>query len=184
MNKEQITRRLEVDLSELEIAFDDSSWEHSYYLDRETGEVVMVTDEISHQVEHIYEEDVPGDAADEEVNITTILERLSLPEWEKDALRKADQVEKGFGERYISVPRSESSDAYRDMEDFISTVRDQRLQARLWQAIEGRHPFRRFKDVLAYSAADQDRWFSFKDNRIRERVLEWLKEEGIQPVNE
>ena len=56
MSEGQITRRLKVDLSELEAAFDDTSWERSYYLDLETGKTVMVTDETRQQLERIYEE--------------------------------------------------------------------------------------------------------------------------------
>jgi len=184
MSEEQIPRRLKVDLSGLVAAFDDTSWEWGYYLDLETGETVMVTDETRQQLERIYDEAAPEETADEEVDITLILNQLLLPEWEKDALREANQVEVGFGTRYISVPRAEPSEAYRDMEEFITTVRNQRLQERLWQAISGRHPFRQFKDVLADNPTEGERWFRFKDSRVRERVLEWLEEEGIEPIGE
>ena len=181
MSEEQITRRLEVDLSELEAAFDDASWERSYYLDLETGETVMVTDETPQQLEQIYEE-APDGVADEEVDITSLLDQLTLPEWQKGALREANQVEEGFGVRYISVPRAETREAYHDMEEFITTVRNQRLQGRLWQAISGRRPFRRFKDVLTENATERERWFRFKDSLVRKRVLEWLEEKGIRPI--
>ncbi|HAZ31758.1 MAG TPA: hypothetical protein DCY61_03515 [Dehalococcoidia bacterium] len=182
MSKGQITRRLKVNLSELEEAFEDTSWERSYYLDLETGETVMVTEEIRQQLEQIYEEAPPEEIAGEEVDITPILNRLSLPEWEKDALREANQIEQSFGVRYISVPHAQSSDAYGDMEEFITAVRNQRLQDRLWQAISGQRPFRRFKDVLADNPIERERWFSFNESRLRERVLEWLEEEGIEPI--
>ena len=61
---------------------------------------------------------------------------------------------------------------------------DERLQARLWPAIEGRRPFRCFKDVLADYSAEREWWFRFKDNRIRARMLEWLEDEGIELVGE
>ena len=184
MSEERIPRRLKVDLSELEAAFDDTSGERSYYLDLETGEIVMVTDEGRQELERIYEEAVPEETTDEEVDITPNLDRLSLPEWEKEALREANQVEEGFGTRYVSVPRGESSEAYGDMEEFIITVTNERLQARLRQATDGTRPFRRFKDVLAHYPIERDRWFRFKDNRVRERVLEWLEGEGIELVDE
>ena len=182
MSEGQITRRLKVDLSELEAAFDDTSWERSYYLDLETGETVMVTDETRQQLERIYEEAPPEEMANEEVDITPILDRLSLSEWEKDALWEANQIEQSFGVRYISVPHAEPSEAYRDMEEFITTVRNQRLQDRLWQVISGRRPFRRFKDVLVNNPTEREQWFRFRDSRLRERVLEWLEEEGIEPI--
>lgn len=180
MNGENIIRRLKVDLSELETAFDDTSWERSYYLDLETGNIVAVTDEDRRQLERIYEEVEMDETSDVEVDITPVLDKLSLPEWQKGALREADQVEKGFGVRYISIPRADSSEAYRDMEEFVDTVRNERSKDRLWNAISRNRPFRRFKDVLAGYALEEERWFRFKENLVRERMLEWLKEEGIE----
>jgi len=184
MSEERIPRRLRVDLSELEVAFDDASWKRSYYLDLETGKVLMVTDEIRQELEQVYEEAIPGERTDEEVDVTPILDRLELPEWEKEALREANQVEEGFGIRYISVPRSESSEAYGDMEEFITTVENEHLVELLQVAINGKGAFRRFKDVLADYPTERERWFHFKDNRVRERMLEWLEDEGIELISE
>jgi len=82
------------------------------------------------------------------------------------------------------VPRAESHEDYQDMGDFIATIRDERLQDRLWDAIRGRGAFRRFKDVLAYHPYERERWFEFKDDRVRQRVLDWLESEGIEPIIE
>ena len=184
MGEERIPRRLRVDLSRLEAAFDDTSWERSYYLDLETGKVVTVTDEIRWELDSIYEEATLEHVTGEEVDVTPVLRRLSLPEWEKEALCEANEVENGFGTRYISVPRSESRQAYGDMEEFTATVKNERLRARLRQAGGGRRPFRRFKDVLADDPRERERWFRFKDNRIRERMLAWLEDERIELIDE
>jgi hypothetical protein len=49
-------RKLKVDLDELAYALEDASWETDYYLDLETGQVVMVRDEMRRELESIYEE--------------------------------------------------------------------------------------------------------------------------------
>ena len=69
-----------------------------------------------------------------------------------------------------------------DMQAFIETVSSQWLQERLWTAIRGRGAFRRFKDVLAGAPAERERWFAFKGDRLRQRVLAWLADEGIEPA--
>ncbi len=94
---------------------------------------------------------------------------------------EADRVETGFGTRYIRVPVIDSHEAYADMEEFIEIVRDERLQERLGNALRGRGAFRRFKDVLLDYRRDRERWFQFKDGQMRQRVLDWLEEEGIEP---
>lgn len=68
------------------------------------------------------------------------------------------------------------------MEDFIASVADGRLPERLWQAIRGRGAFRRFEDVLAHHPHEREAWFAFRDSRLRQRVLDWLELEGIEPI--
>jgi hypothetical protein len=158
-----MTRKLKIDWMELDAAFQSGSWEMHYYLDLETGEVVLVTDEIAGHLEE------PPD--------------YELSDWMQDALQVAEQVEKGYGTRYITIPQSDSHEDYRDMERFIYTVRNPRLQDRLWQAIQGRGAFRYFKDVLAEHPAERERWFAFKDRCIHERISWWLESEDIEPTN-
>jgi hypothetical protein len=99
-------------------------------------------------------------------------------------LLEAAQVEAGYGARYIAVPQADSSEGYRDMEAFIIAVRDERLQDRLWRAISGRGAFRYFKDVLDDYPRERERWFEFEESRLRQRVLDWLESEGIEPIIE
>jgi hypothetical protein len=174
-------RRLAVDLSELEYAFEDASWEASRYLDLETGQVITITGEIRREMEDLYEE---SDAQEngEPIDFAELVRRSDLPDWEKDAVIEADQIERGYGSRYIGVPEADPHEGYRDMEDFIATVKDERLQDRLWRAIQGRGAFRRFKDVLAEHFHEEQRWFEYKDACLRRRVLNWLESQGIEPV--
>jgi len=134
-------RKLKVDLSELEFLLDDASWETNHYLDLQTGQVVMIMDETRWELERLYEELYDAEKG-QMPPLAEVLQERDLPQWTKDALLEADQVELGYGERYISVPKAESHQGYRDMERFILTVRDERLQDRLWRAISGRGAFR------------------------------------------
>lgn len=82
----------------------------------------------------------------------------------------------------ISVPSIPSYQGYSDMEAFIETVENQRLRGQLEVAIQGRGAFRRFKDVLLNFPEDRQKWFAFKDQQMRERVLDWLDENDIEPI--
>jgi hypothetical protein len=158
-----VTRKLKVNWSELSDAFESSSWEMRYFLDLETGGVVMITDEVARYVEEPPEGELRG--------------------WMKDAVEEAERVEEGYGTRYIRIPEAGTRDSYRDMERFIGTVRNAHLQDRLWQAIRGSGAFRYFKDVLYEYPAERERWFAFQERCIHERVLWWLESEGIEPTN-
>jgi hypothetical protein len=99
-----------------------------------------------------------------------------------EQLVEALQIEGALGTRFIEIPMPDSRNGYQDMQLFIETVTDPSLQERLWSAIDGRGAFRRFKDALLSDMNERDRWFAFKDDRVRERVLEWLADEGIEPI--
>jgi hypothetical protein len=99
---------------------------------------------------------------------------------EKEELEK--KVEDGFGKRYVSITYASSDEGYKDMEDFVGTVEDRDLKEKLHIAIDGRDAFRRFKNVLLAHPEERERWFKFKDARVKERVKEWLEAEGIEMI--
>jgi hypothetical protein len=82
-------------------------------------------------------------------------------------------------ERYELIPKLESHESYADLEDFVATLKDEHLVELLEVAINGKGAFRRFKDVLFRFPEERERWFQFKDARIRERVREWLEDIDI-----
>ena len=172
---ERPRRALAVDMSGLEIAFEHRSWETSDYPDLETGEVLSVTDEVRRGLEEIYEE--AGDW-----DITVLVRQLDAPEWMKEAILEADRVERGYGTRIVRVPGAEGSDDYGDMEDFIATVADRDLQDRLSHAIAGRGAFGRFRDILASHRLEQRRWVRFQREAVRDRIVDWLRSLGVEPL--
>ncbi len=180
-NPEEPRRQLRVALADLETAMEETSWEVGWYLDLETGQVVAVDAETRRELETIYAE--TPDAGDGEPNdFASVLQQRDLPPWRREALLDADLVERGYGVRFVRVPRSDSREDYQDMEDFISTVQDGRLRDRLSRAIQGRGAFGRFRDLLAGSPRERGRWFQFKERRVRERLMEWLESEGIEAM--
>ncbi|MFE9171169.1 hypothetical protein ACFYNZ_16870 [Streptomyces kebangsaanensis] len=93
-----------------------------------------------------------------------------------------DEDEPEGTERWLPVPCAGSRDAYRDMEDFISTLDDQDLARFLGIAIQGPGAFRRFKDMLATSPA-QLRWYwLFAAERQYGRARAWLADQGYRPA--
>jgi len=174
-------RQLKVDLGDLAFAFESGFQELSNYLDLETGAIVVVTDDTRHELEAIYDE-VDVEEGEELPSLTDLLAGRGLPDWEKQAVLEADAVERDYGTRFVAVPQIDSHEAYRDMEDFIATVRNPHIRELLEVAIMGRGAFRRFKDVLLNYPREEQRWFAFRDARMAERVREWLEEYDIEPV--
>jgi hypothetical protein len=174
-------KKLQVALGELAMAFEDATWERSYYLDLETGQVVWITQETRWELESVFEETYDPESG-KSVDLTEVLQDYDLPDWQKEELLEANRVDRLYGSRYIAVPEADSHEGYGDMEDFILTVQDKRLQDHLWQAIQGRGAFRRFKDVLAGYYREEKRWYAFQDDRLQRRILDWLESEDIELI--
>ena len=135
---------LRIGLDELCSAMEDSSYEHEYYLDLETGEILFLSE---------YGDD-------------------------KETEKLRDRID-DKPECYERIPKVESYEGYRDMEDFIATVEEQHLVELLEVAVNGKGAFRRFKDVLARYPEERERWFRFKDERMEQSALEWLDDISV-----
>jgi hypothetical protein len=172
--------RLTVDLADLEMAFEDASPEVTHYLDLEIGKVVTITADIQFELLAVCDE-MEESGGEGSAGFAAALRQRDLPEWMREALEEAHRVDTDTGSRYLPVPPVDSRAGFLDMRDFIGSVGHDGLRARLEGAIHGKGSFRRFKDFLARNPDEQERWHAFKDARVRQRVLDWLEAEGIEP---
>jgi len=175
----EIKRLLRVDLDTLQLALDNTSYSISYYLDLETGNVVTIMEESQHEWEALRDTWESGGRTSD---IETFLQETETPEWMIEAMCDAAEVEDGYGSRYIEVPRARPDESYRDMEDFAETTQDELLRRRLREALDGKRPYRRFKDTLLSSQQERERWFQFKDERLMQRAFDWLESLGITAI--
>ena len=174
---------MKIDYDELEMAmsFNDPVDLGRYYLDKETGEVLLVSDWAEDEARKF---DDPAVIDDETIRLAWYLLWYDgevgpeLPEAEERAM--AQQVD-AYLERFLMVPQADSREAYRDMELFAETVTDAHLRDLLAVALNGRGAFRRFKDVLLDYPAERERWFAFSAGRWRQRIDDWLRDEGVLP---
>ena len=113
-----------------------------------------------------------------------VFEKEGVPDWQRDLIKEAYRLDTESGNTIIAIPSEKSLEGYDDMEDFIDTVRDPRLRELLERATGGRGAFRNFKDVLLDYPTERERWFQFKRERLQSRILEWLEEHGITPIND
>ena len=174
-------RNLNVDLDALMAAFEYTDIPTDRYLDLETGHVVMVSDHTRIELEALYEEYWDLDS-DEDFDLDAVFEERNIPDWHREALKKADAVEEYYIHRYIRIPMATSGDGYRDMQTFIQELNNKDLQTRLWQAINGRGAFQNFRVVLYDHTLEQAQWYAFREKQLRQRVLDWLASVEITPT--
>ncbi|NSW92962.1 MAG: hypothetical protein HPY74_20365 [Firmicutes bacterium] len=157
-------KKLEVDLEELSIIMDTDRWEHEVYLDTETGEIIYIPVELDE--ENIYEEEYIS----------------SLPEWEKEMVEDVKAIYEDEEERYVIIPERSSSEAYEKMVRFTKTLNDSEISRKLFDALDGRGAFRRFKDILRRYPQIENQWYKYKEELEKQEVRKWLWGIGIDPV--
>lgn len=85
-------------------------------------------------------------------------------------------------DRYLFVPNEGSRDAWQDMSDFVQTVPDESVRARLSDAITGRGAFSRFRRELDRHEELLTGWRIFDAERRAGRARAWLDEAGFAVV--
>lgn len=87
-------------------------------------------------------------------------------------------------QRYIAVDAIPSRIQYQWLDEFIKSIEEEDIRARMEAAINGKGAFRRFKDILLTLPDERRRWFEYRDQMMRQRIIEWVREQGVVPVNE
>ncbi len=87
--------------------------------------------------------------------------------------------------RYKEIPKAETSyDSY-DVDAFIHSQKDDQIAESIIDALDNEElSLRRFKYLLAHSPALLRQWFSFRDERKKQRALTWLDSLGVSLIGE
>ena len=170
---------------DVEMAFLAVNGETEAWLDRVTGEVILITDD----TRSMFDSDLdtlPDWAREEVIRARRVLRAVG--DWDDDDLGDDDPNDNDDDDasddpdaanRYVAIPETPSHEAFQDMADFVATLPNSHAAVALTQALRGGKPFRRFKDTLRNYPAEQERWYAFQNQRLRDRITEWANDEGI-----
>jgi len=148
---------LPVKLNDVIEALEAAGEEHTHYLDKRTGEIVMITNE-------------EMEAAEEDEPIS------EYPDWQREAILKAGEILES--ENFVGLPDQFDIHEYKIMEDFCLAFEDRRVGEDLRRLIKGSGAFRRFKDRI-YSMGADKAWYQFRRTEIEKIAIQWLEEEQI-----
>lgn len=174
-------RKVKPDLSALEFAMEDVSGQTHYFLDLDTGGIVSIPDQ-SYQVWLHLGETRARPLHDDLIRPDYGRRAPNTNEPGNSPIQQVDEIQDQLGVRYLRLPKADSRRSYQDIEVFIATVQDTDLRNELTQAIAGQGAFRRFKATLAGHRHERERWFRFKNQRLRQRVAEWLATEDVELI--
>lgn len=143
-------------IGEIEIQIDDTFT----FINTKTGEVFTLTrEEIG--------------AAEDEKPLN------KFPEWQRENIEKAISIIEDENGIYVDFTLRNDYNEYEIMEEFIGTLEDYHIREKLYEAIQGRGAFRRFKDGIIEHGVHKQ-WYNYKESKIKELVIEWCKEQDIE----
>ena len=93
-----------------------------------------------------------------------------------------EEIEENF-EEYITLPGKYEIDEYSMMEEFIDSLPEGRKQDELYDVIQGRGAFRRFKDEV-YELDLEQKWYKYRDDAYEKLAIEWCEENGIEIIKD
>jgi hypothetical protein len=146
-----------VSLKDIIHAMDFGSDEFHSYLNKETGEIVSITDEEINAIQN-------GDDWND------------YPGWQQEALSSANNVLNSSD--YLPLPGQFDIHEYAIMERFCYSITDPDISNKLSYQIKGSGAFKRFKDAIRWHGVEND-WYQFRDQALEEIALEWLEKNGI-----
>lgn len=167
---------MDIDYPALEAAFQNSSYEISYWLNRETGEVLSSDDWSRSQARQLAS---PDDTDNPHIRLAWCLLWQDGEVGSEEPGEEEREKVRAIMAPMIPIPQAEPHDEYNLMVEFAATVRDRHLRELLEVALDGRGAFQRFKKVLARYPKERERWFAFRDEDLRRQIDDWLEEVGL-----
>jgi hypothetical protein len=148
-----------VKLKEIIKAVEFQSDEIGAYLNKETGEIVTISEE-------------EFDAVEDQDPLE------NYPEWEQDNIKIAREILDNE-ENFLNLPTKHDIHEYQIMEGFCLSVKDREVSEELYGAIKGKRAFGRFKEIIERLGM-ADEWYKYRDEAIKRIAIDWCKSNHIE----
>ena len=163
----------DIDFDEIQKAMEDTERDaFDYYLDRETGRVAILSDEIIKRAEELLAELLDED--EESYDAVDYDEEVDLPDWMEGEIDLALDILLYEKDRYVRIPERDPRACHAAMQEFAASLHDPKLRNQLLDALDGKGAFRRFKTILAPLARERKQWFGFNARSARDEISRWL----------
>ncbi len=174
-------KKLLIDFDEVQKAMEDINREaFDYFLDTNTGDVVILSGDIIERANYVLSERIEADASDyEEIEFDEVRE---MPDWMEEEIELAIEIFLDKNNRYLRIPERNSDDGFTVMKRFIETLQQMELKEELTGILDGRGAFRRFKDAIDAFPKEKKAWYGFNAKAVKVEIQNWLESSGIEPL--
>jgi hypothetical protein len=161
------------DYDGIQKAMEDTEREaFDYYLDLNSGEVVVLSSEIIGMAQDILGSAYDDDSDDfDDVEPDEVPE---IPEWMEDEIELALDVLMHEEEKYIRIPERSPQHAYNSMKAYAETLEDDKLRTDLLATLDGPGSFRAFKDLLDPHPKLKKKWYTFNAAETKKEIAAWI----------
>lgn len=132
------------------------------YLDRNTGEIIAITDNEAPYIEGYGDGEAEEDMAD-------------LPQWQRDSILEVRRALESAD--LLALPSKFDLHEWEILRRFSSS-QPEPARGYLLDAIHGRGAFRAFRRTLELVDL-RDEWFRFREDALRQFAMDWLNENRI-----
>lgn len=129
----------------------------TYFLDRRTGEIEIITEE-------------DWNAAEKDELIS------EYPEWQRESILKAREIQST--DHFVELPSDFEINSYETMERFCNEYPNLQISQRLSAVIKGKGASRRFNDMID-DLGIRDEWNRFECQSLEDLAIEWLEAKKI-----
>ena len=175
-------KKLNIDFDEIQKAMEDTVRDaFDYFLDSETGDVIILSEDIIGRAHSILAEDFDEDMAEYE---EVIFDREhDIPEWMEEEIELALDIFLDKIKRYIRIPERSPGNGFAAMREFTEGLENLQLKDHLLSILDGKGAFRRFKDALDPYPRERKAWYGLNSQKTKREIIEWLKLTGIEYDN-
>ena len=173
---------MNIDFDGIQKAMEDTDRDaFDYFLDTETCEIIILSEDIINKAQEILAESYEDDIEDyEDVEVEEV---PVIPEWMEDEIELALDIFIYEKERYTRIPERTPRYGYDTMKAFAETLENESLREILLELLDGKNAFRRFKDSLAPYPKERKLWYGFNAKASRNEIRVWLSSIGLDPGN-
>lgn len=169
---------LRINFDDIQKAMEDTLRDSfDYFLDSETGDVIILSEDIIRRAHSILYENIDEDMVD--YDAVEFDEEIVMDSWIEDEVELALDIFLAGQDRYLRIPERRSGDGYASMKEFAEGVEDRELRRTLLSDLDGKGAFRKFKKTLEAYPEKRKEWHRFNAKRAKKEIELWLASLGI-----
>lgn len=169
---------IRIDFDEIQKAMEDTLRDSfDYFLDKETGDVIILSEDIIRKGRSILYESLDEDMAD--YDGVEFDEEIDVADWIEEEVELAIEIFLYEHDRYVRIPERSSADGYGAMKAFAEGLDNSELRDTLLNVLDGQGAFRNFKKTLESHPKQRKEWHRFNAHRTKREIYFWLGSLGI-----